>query len=171
MVRVFVTALLFILAASAVPTVHPSQDALREWLDPFVDTVGLWQGQWELFGPEADKINVAVAGVVDFADGARAEWRSPDWRTLSVLEKFRFFRFAEFADGIRRNANGGAWPAFADFVVRTTPHPTDPSVQATHVALWRHFVIIPEPQTPLRPLANPFPLDRKYRFYSRDLEP
>ena len=72
-IHVFVALILFILGTSATPTLHPIQDVVREWLDPFVDGVGLWQGQWALFGPDADKINVAVVGLVEFADGARAE--------------------------------------------------------------------------------------------------
>lgn len=171
LIRAFVVLLLFVLATSALPTLHPRQDALREWLDPFVDAVGLWQGQWALFGPEADKINVAVRAVVEFEDGATAEWNSPDWRELSPLQKFRHFRLMEFTDGIRRSSNSGAWSAFADYVVRTSPHPSDPSVPATHISLWRHFVVIPEPEMPLRPIADPFPLVRKYRFYQQDLAP
>lgn len=171
LIHAFVALLLFVLGASAVPTLHPRQEVLREWLDPFVDGVGLWQGQWALFGPEPDKINVAVRAVVEFADGATAEWNSPNWRELTPLQKFRLYRFMEFTDGIRRDANDGAWPAFADFVVRTTPHPTDRSVPAAHVSLWRRFVVIPEPQVPLRPIADPFPLARNYRFYHRDLGP
>ena len=77
----------------------------------------------------------------------------------------------EFTDGIRLDSNQGAWPAFAEFVVRTSQHPTDSTMRATSVSLWRHFVNIPEPRAPLRPIADPFPLAQKYRFYQRDLEP
>ena len=169
-IHVFVSLVLFIMATSAAPTLHPSQDIVREWLDPFVDGVGLWQGQWELFGPEADKINVAVVGIVLFADGSRAEWRHRYWHELSGPQKFRFFRFMEFTDGIRRDQNQGAWRAFAEYVVRVRPHPTDPSVPAARVTLWRQSVVIPAPQVPLRPLADPFPMESQQLFYTRVFE-
>ena len=169
-VHVFVWVLLLIIATSAAPTLHPGQDVVRQWLDPFVDGVGLWQGQWALFGPEPDKINVVVVGLVEFADGARAEWRHPEWGQLSGLQKFRFFRFMEFTDGIRRDQNRGAWPAFAEYVVRVRPHPTDPSVPAARVTLWRQSVVIPAPQVPLRPLADPFPMESQQLFYTRVFE-
>ena len=171
MIHVFVSVVLIILATSATPTLHPSQDVVREWLDPFVDGVGLWQGQWELFGPEVDRVNTAVVGVVEFADGERTEWRHPRWGQLSPLEKFRFFRFMEFTDGIWQNLNGGAWPAFAEYVVRTRPHPTDPSVPAVRVSLWYQFVLIPQPRAPLRPIANPFIPTEQGLFFSRVLGP
>ena len=170
-IHVFVALILFVLATSAAPTLHPSQDVFREWLDPFVDGIGLWQGQWALLGPEVDKINSAVVGVVEFADGERAEWRHPNWRELSPLQKFRFFRLMEFTDGIRRDSNRGAWRAFAEYVVRTQPHPTDPSVPATRVSLWRQFVTIPEPCAPLRPIADPFVPSEQRLFYSAVLGP
>jgi hypothetical protein len=157
-IQVFVALLVFVLATSAAPTLHPSQDAFREWVDPFVDGIGLWQGQWELFGPEVDKVNVAVVGVVEFADGERVEWRHPVWRESSPLQKFRHFRLMEFTDGLRQDSNRGAWRAFAEYVVRTNPHPTDPSVRATRVSLWRQFVNIPVPRAPLRPIAEPVSL-------------
>ena len=169
-IHVFVALILVILATSGLPTLHPSQDVIREWLDPFVDGVGLWQGQWALFGPEADKINVSIVGVVEFADGERTEWRHPNWHDLSPREKFRFFRYMEYTDGIWRNSNGGAWPAFADYVVRERPHPTDPSVAVTRVSLWRQSVVIPPPVAPLRPIADPFPVVEQQVFYSRVYE-
>lgn len=168
-IHVFVAVLLFIIATSATPTVHPSQDVVRDWLDPFVDAVGLWQGQWALFGPEVDKINVAVVGVVEFADGQRAEWRTPNLYELAPSQKFRFFRLMEFTDGIRRDANQGAWPALAEYVVGILPHPTDSSVRAMRVSLWRQYVILPEPRAPLRPIADPFPLTEQELFFSRIL--
>lgn len=170
-IQVFVALLVFVLATSAAPTLHPSQDAFREWVDPFVDGIGLWQGQWELFGPEVDKVNVAVVGVVEFADGERVEWRHPVWRESSPLQKFRHFRLMEFTDGLRLDSNRGAWRAFAEYVVRTNPHPTDPSVRATRVSLWRQFVNIPVPRAPLRPIAEPFVPSEQRLFYSADLGP
>ena len=169
-IHVFVALVLVILATSGLPTLHPSQDVIREWLDPFVDGVGLWQGQWALFGPEADKINVSIVGVVEFADGERTEWRHPNWHDLSPREKFRFFRYMEYTDGIWRSSNGGAWPAFADYVVRERPHPTDPSVAVTRVSLWRQSVVIPPPVAPLRPIADPFPIVEQQVVYSRVYE-
>lgn len=169
-IRVFFLLIVFVLVTSGAPTLHPSQDVLRELLDPYVDAVGLWQGQWALFAPETDKINVAVVGIVEFADGETSEWRHPDWRELGPLGKFRSFRLMEFTDGIRRNANRGAWQTFAEYLVRTHAHPTDESIRPTRVSLWRHYVVIPVPREPLRPIADPFPLSERELFFRADLE-
>ena len=162
--------IVFVLVTSGAPTLHWSQNALRERLDLYVDAVGLWQGQWELFAPEPDKINVAVVGIVEFADGETSEWRHPDWGELGPLGKFRSFRLMEFTDGIRRDANSGAWRTFAEYVVRTHPHPTNAYVPPTRVSLWRHYVVIPQPHEPLRPIADPFILSERELFFTARLE-
>ena len=72
----------------------------------------------------------------------------------------------EFTDGIRRDSNRGVWRAFAEYVARTQPHPTDPSIRATRVSLWRQFIVIPEPRAALRPIADPFIPSEQRLFYS-----
>ncbi|MCA9603849.1 MAG: hypothetical protein R3A78_04620 [Polyangiales bacterium] len=166
-INVFLVALLFVLGASGLPTIVDAQARLREWIDPFVDGIGLWQGQWELFAPEPDKINVAVVAIVEFDDGYVTDWRSPDWRTLTEFERFRHFRTGEYTDGIRQNANRGAWPALADYARRTAHHPTNPHAEVVRVSLWRDFVVIPRPAEPLRPRAQPFTFDRRFMFFTK----
>ena len=163
--------LLFVLLTSALPTVHPAQDALRETLDPFVDAVGLWQGQWELFAPEPDKVNVRVVAFVEFEDGVMGGWRSPNWRTLSAAARFRHFRLAEFVDGIRLDAHHGAWPAFARWVAREVKHPEGGDAPAVRVTLWRYWVVIPEPQLPLSLLSDPLPMRLQAEFHVQELTP
>lgn len=161
--------IVFLLCVQGFPALLPGHAALREELDTLIDGMGLWQGQWELFGPEPDKINVALVGVVEFEDGAVSEWRSPNPREYSIWEKSRRFRFTEFIDSVHQNDNSGAWPALADYIVANAEHPGGLAARPKRVSLWRLYVMIPPPQEPLRPFADPFPHDQKYRFYVREL--
>ncbi len=167
----FQALLLFVLATSALPTLHTAQDKLREMLDPLVDAVGLWQGQWELFAPEPDKVNVRVVAIVEFADGVTGGWRSPNWQEMSAAARFRHFRLSEFVDGIRLDNNSGAWHAFARWVAREVEHPEGGDAAPVHVTLWRYWVIIPEPESPLRPLSSPLPMSNQSRFLELELAP
>lgn len=169
--QVFIAALLCILLVSGLPTFFPAQGRLREWSDDFVDALGLWQGQWQLFAPEPDKINVRVRAYVQFADGADAVWTSPDWRRLSAWEKFRFFRQGEYFDGVRQNANRGAWPALARYVRTHVPHPKGLDVPVRRVILHRDYVVLPPPSDPLRPVSRPFPLSDTYVFHWENVRP
>jgi hypothetical protein len=163
--------LLLILLIGGLPNFHPAQKALREMLDPLIDALGLWQGQWELFAPDPDSINVRVVAVVEFEDGETAQWRSPEWQEMSVAAKFRHFRMAEYVDGIRKDPNRGAWPALANWVARQVNHPQGRDSDRVRVELWRHWVVIPPPGSPLPPLSPPLPMREEYKFYEQGLAP
>lgn len=167
----FQALLLMILLVGGMPTIHPAQRALRRGLDGLIDGVGLWQGQWELFAPNPDRSNARVVAIVEFEDGATAEWRSPEWQELSALARFRHFRMAEFVDGIRQDNNKGAWPAFARWAARQVAHPQGIDSRPVRVELWRHWVVIPPPTSPLPPLSSHLPMDQRAKFYERRLVP
>ena len=169
--NVFQVLLLCVLLTSGLPTLHPAQDALRETLDSVVDAVGLWQSQWELFAPEPDKVNVRVVAFVEFADGVTGGWKSPDWQTLSGAARFRHFRLAEFVDGIRLDSHRGAWPAFARWVAREVQHPDGGAAPPVRVTLWRYWVVIPEPRSPLSKLSDPLPMQLQDEFHVQELTP
>ncbi len=159
-----------VLGLSGLPKYVEAQDTVRDWIDPAVVGLGLWQTRWELYAPSPDSTNAAIVGVVQFEDDLRAEWRSPDWHALSWRGKLRYFRHAEYVDGARRNSNPGMWAPLARHLARSVQHPVDESVRPVRVELWRHWVNLPEPEEPLRPFADPFPLESKYRFHVEELD-
>ena len=106
-----------------------------------------------------------------FRIGITEGWRSPNWQTMSVAARFRHFRLAEFVDGIRMDANRGAWPAFARWVAGEVQHPDGGAAPAVRVTLWRFWVVIPEPESPLSRLSNPLPMRQQSEFHVQELAP
>lgn len=127
----------------------------RRIIDPVLDKTGLWQGPWNLFAPEPDKINVRVGATIQYADGQVAEWRSPEWQTMGPVRRFMDFREMEWVDGIRLDDNRGAWDAYAQYLARTVVHPTGSRSPAVGVRLTRYWATIPPPSTAVLP-AEPY---------------
>ena len=141
-------------------------------LDAYLDVTGLWQGNWQLFAPEPDKINVAVSADVTFSDGREVAWRSPDWRSLSAWQRFLLFREAEFIDNIRSDENAAGWPTFADYLGRNILHPDDPKLKPKKIVLTRHWVIIPPPDDEnIRQFPEVPSMDGSFIFFAKDFQP
>ena len=104
-----------------------------------------WQGGWQLFAPDPDKINVSITANVSFPDGREVVWRTPDWRSMSAWQRFLRFREAEFIDNVRQDRNACVWPSFADCLGRSIAHPNEPDLKPTMIVLTRHWVVIPPP--------------------------
>jgi len=168
----FLVVIIVVLCGTALPTFHPAQFRLREWLNPLIDGLGLWQGQWQLFAPEADKVNSAIVGVVEYDDGTTYEWRSPEWSQRSPWHKFRHFRMMEYADGVRLDDNAGAWDALAAHVYAVGSDATgDTPPKPGTVSLWRHWTVIPPPEEPLRPMSESFRPDQRIKFHEIRVSP
>jgi hypothetical protein len=137
----FLVALLFLFVVDALPV----EERYRAAVDPILDVSGLWQEQWRLFAPEVDKVNTRVSAEVLFADGATASWRSPDWPSLGVWQRFTKFRQMEYFDSVRLDENRGAWPPLARYLAKTVPHPNGATSPVIEVVLSRHWATIPAP--------------------------
>lgn len=133
----------------------PFWNAARETLDPVLDKTGLWQGPWNLFAPEPDRVNVRVGATIHYADGGMTQWRSPDWQNLSGLDRFLRFRDMEWVDGIRTDDNSGAWDDFARYLGRTAVHPRGSLSPVVMVRLTRYWATIPPPEAGVLP-AEPY---------------
>ena len=114
----------------AIPVTSATHARLKSAADPWLDKIGLWQGDWRLFAPDPRSLNVTVSSRF-IGDGTSLEWNSPDWRDLSLPEKFFLVRHTKFYDGLRLDQNSGAWAAFAEYRLRQLP----PSVRAGVVRL------------------------------------
>src|SRR5687767_15400819 len=65
------------------------------------DALGLWQGQWAMFTPEPDDENHRLRAVIEYRDGHRVEWYSPNWSTQSSWRRFTGHRESEYYDAVR----------------------------------------------------------------------
>lgn len=164
----FLGAWLLLLLVDAFPRTSLFHQRLKNWVDPLLDVTGLWQGTWQLFAPEADKIDVRVTAEIRYADGSTRSWESPDWRDMSSWQKFINFRSMEYHDAVRRNDNSAAWDSLADYLARTVPAAGGSSIKPTKVTLGRRWSLVPPPEEGLhkhyrerRPFEGPYVLLEK----------
>ncbi len=83
----------------------------KQWIDPFLDVTGLWQGSWELFAPTPDHVNVQVGATIYWKTGTTTEWFQPDWSSMNPWEKMSSFREMSYYDNIWRDQNSAGWDA------------------------------------------------------------
>ncbi|MES2920416.1 MAG: hypothetical protein V4819_02650 [Verrucomicrobiota bacterium] len=139
----FLGAWLLVLFVDALPRTSQFHQRLKDWVDPFLDVTGLWQGTWQLFAPNPDKIDIRMTAEITYADGSTRSWESPDWRDMSSGQKFVNFRAMEYFDNVRRNDNSAAWGSLADYLARTIPAPGGFSIRPTKVKLARCWSLVP----------------------------
>jgi hypothetical protein len=161
-----------VLAIDSAPEVGNWHRVIKSELDYYLDVTGLWQGGWQLFAPDPDKINVSITALVTFEDGKEVVWHSPDWRSMSAWQRFLSFREAEYVDNVRADNKAAAWPDLANYFSRTIVHPENPDIKPTMVVLKREWVIIPKP-TPVN--VSQFPevpaMNRDFIFFAEEYQP
>ncbi len=168
-INCFLVVWLVVLAIDAAPELGTWHKNLKDRLDFYLDVTGLWQGGWQLFAPEPDKINVAITARVAFPDGREVAWRSPDWRSMSAWQRFLRFREAEFVDNVRQDNNSSAWSDYADYLARNTVHPDNPELKPTMIVLTREWVLIPRPNpTNLCQFPEVPAMNRNFIFFAKD---
>lgn len=150
------------LAIDTLPAYFGLHEALQEGIEPLLDKAGLWQGRWELFGPEPAYTNTALTADVLLADGSMKHWSSPDPRAWSRWQKFRNFRWNEYYDSVRLNDYKAAWPPLADWIAGKFQSENNPVVR---VRLYRRWTVLNEES-----LADPdpFPFSNGRMFYRKE---
>lgn len=111
------------MAIDALPTTSQFHRRLRERIDPVLDATGTWQGSWNLFAPSPDSVNERLFATVRYRDGSTREWSSPDWRAMSVFERFVSFRELEYYDDVAAGATPFLFSRLADHIVQSIPDP------------------------------------------------
>jgi len=142
--NLFIFALLFLLLVDALPCTHDGHKRVKDFIDPVVDRLGLWQGNWRLFAPDPDHMNTWVEAKVTFSDGSIWRWETPDWRKRGHLEKFVQGRHPKFWDAFRLDKRKGVWPHVADYAARIAP-PHANGAKPRKVELIRHWWDVPPP--------------------------
>ena len=171
-INCFLLIWLLVLAIDSAPELGDWHRKIKNDLDAYLDVTGLWQGGWQLFAPDPDKVNVSITANVTFEDGREVIWRSPDWRSMSTWQRFLSFREAEYIDNIRLDNNAGAWTDFSYYLSRTVKHPEATNLKPTMIVLTRDWVIIPPPN-PIN--LSQFPevpaMNRSFIFFAEDYQP
>ncbi len=129
---------------------------LDDHLDYVLDTTGLWQGPWKLFGPEVDKVNLRLSARITFADHATATWASPDWTQIGSLEKFYRARRTNYFANVLKAGQEPAWDGLAAYLARTVPHPQGKAVAVESVTLLLSGAEIPPPDAANAPPPGPY---------------
>jgi len=155
------------IAIDAIPEVSLFHRRAKKAIDGVMDVTGLWQGTWNLFAPEVDKINARVVAEIHYSGGGTATWQSPDWHTMSASRRFFTFRHQEYFDKVRLDANRAAWEPLARHLAATVRPPEGAYGSVSKVVLTRWWAEIPPPGARDAPPAGPYvTFDRTFTFYT-----
>lgn len=156
---------LFNLIVDGLPSTCLLQDAMQFDLQRYMNVVGQWQGSLAFFAPNPDSVNLHVEAEVEFTDGSKQHWRSPDWKNMTPWQRLRTCRQIKYFDNIRRDDRSNAWESFANWLARE--HETD-GRKVKRVEISRHWVDLPPPASLVyNPLVD-LPHDKVYTFYRKD---
>lgn len=146
-INAFIACWLAVLALDGFRSCAPDVHAKLNYL--LVKT-GLWQGPWQLFGPEVDRQNLRLQAKLQFADGAIATWDSPEWTETSAWTQFVHARKTNYFSNILKAGEEPAWEGLCAYLARTVPHPAGATgVPVKIVVLFLRGAVIPEPGDPL----------------------
>lgn len=165
--NLFIACFLVVMVVDALSGISPALQTAERILDPILDATGLWQDSWRLFAPSPKSLNAYVSARIEFDDGSNYEWRSPRWRQLSLVDKFKLVRHTKFYENLRLDSYSEVWPAFADYRVRQLPEPLRQK-GVVRVVLRRHWKPIPRPTSRWHSLSEGSAPERQYAFYTRE---
>ncbi|MBS0206706.1 MAG: hypothetical protein JSS49_27835 [Planctomycetes bacterium] len=159
----FIAIVVVLFALDTLPCTPPS---IRAGIEPLLNTTGLWQGTWTLFAPIPDRRNHRLHATIDFTDGQRKIWNSPDWRSQSPWRRFVGHRETEFLEKVWLEENSHVWPAFAQSLVRSEVETHGSERQPKQVVLSVEWGDIPPPiPGQWTPAAIPIPLDHQQEYF------
>lgn len=163
----FIIGVLFLIVTDSLPETSLVHRYLKQTIDPLLDKVGIWQGTWQLFAPDVDKINQRFVAEITFSDNSQGVWYSPNWSQLSLKDRFLKFRQMEYYDSIYYTNNKRAWEAFAKHLSRTLITAHDPNIKPVKIILIREWAEIPEPNDNELPSINTkYDFNNRQRFYT-----
>lgn len=115
----------------------------KQWIDPVLDVTGLWQGTWELFGPEPDHVNVRVGALIRWKDGTKTIWYQPNWHELHSWQKARAFREMSYYDNLWRDMNSAAWEPFCEKLAEIESAKSGGEIQSMDLFQERDVILEP----------------------------
>ena len=127
----------------AIPQYTLLHRRIRDWCDPVLDVTGLWQGDWELFAPSPDQVNLRIGAIVNWRGFESTVWMQPDWHSMSAWDRTRYFRQMSYFDNLARMENQHASVAFCKHLARVQSADTDKRL--TSITLFQQRDVIPPP--------------------------
>ncbi len=136
----FIVVILFLITIDALPETSLVHRRLKEFVDPLLDKVGIWQGTWQLFAPDVDKTNHHFYAEITFSDQSTGVWYSPDWSKMSLIERSLKFRQMEYYDSIYYMTNNQKiWKGLAEHLSKTIIPYHDPKAKPIKIILFREW--------------------------------
>lgn len=164
-VSAFILWHLFNLAIDGVPSTCMLQDNIQHSLARYVNLIGQWEGSLAFFAPSPDSLNLHLEAELEFTDGSKQHWRSPDWKKMTLAEKFLSCRAIKYYDNVRRDDRRDGWEPLAVWIARQYE---GDGKKVRRIELSRHWVDLPPPESmSFNPLVD-LPHDKVYTFYTKD---
>jgi hypothetical protein len=151
-INMFIAALLAILAIDALPQ---SPTSLRVMIQPLVLRAGIFQGPWNLFAPEPDRVNRRLRAEIEYREGTKAEWSAPIWRERSPGEMFLLHRRRCWWDRMVVPDYAAAWESTCRYLARQSLPAGVADVSGAKVRLIYHEAPVPPAE------EKPWPSIRK----------
>jgi hypothetical protein len=131
------------------------------------DLAGLTQGTWSMFAPNPDRANHRVRVLIDYADGTKAQWLSPDWQKMGLGKRFVGARHLELIDAIDVSDYSPALDDLADWLARTEA--ASPGAAPRRVEIWLDQAEILDPRiNGWQPRSAHLPLDKHTLIFEED---
>ena len=118
-IRLFVLVMFLSIFLETIPSFITAFDPVKKPLNRVLQHLGLAQGDWPLFAPNPVLNNGTVEADILDDNEQHFRWRSPDWSTQSVSEKFLMFRQMNYFQRLPRNHL--ACEDFADYLLQAIP--------------------------------------------------
>lgn len=131
-------------------------DATPNWLVPGLDRVervarkpllalGIWQGNYQLFAPDPDRVNEWLLVEVGFEDGREATWTTWDWRQRSFIERIARGQAHKYVEQVSRNNQGLLHQGLARWATQNLRPQGGGRPRVSSVRITRHRWIAPPP--------------------------
>ena len=89
------------------------------WTNELANTLGIWQGQWQMFAPNPSVNHYWLSAEIVVPDEAEPiNWTSPYWPSINAAEKFLNFRSLNYYNRVCTRGYRHAAEDLADYLVR-----------------------------------------------------
>jgi hypothetical protein len=145
---------LTLIVTDGIPSLGLFHDRAKDWIDPALDVLGIWQGSWTVFTPTVDRENHHIEAYLDYDPGGSVQWRTPQWRQASAWEKLVRFREMKYSEQVNATTNPAVRQAFADFLADEL-RPVREAVPTSIVITYHSSFVEPPEEGDYQPLPAP----------------
>lgn len=167
-INTFIAVILAVMGMAALP--HTPM-GLQVLVRPILARVGIKQGPWTLFSPDADRVNLRLRAEITYRDGKKATWVMPDWRNLSAWEMFTMHRERAWWSHIVSEDGGPTWePSCRYLAKQMRPDLADADRGAEVTLIYQEAPIPPAEYKPWPSVREALPFDNGWILTREQLE-